>query len=308
MKTSDIALSLFILIVFVGLYAANVLAVGIQKVKKNWPLYRCNPTVMPFAGTFGHDVKSNFVYCVQNMQKDYMGHLLQPLNFNLGSLTSIGGELTDAISGLQGFIGRIRSDISGIVGKIFGVFLNMLIQIQKLIIDIKDTFGKITGIMAALLYTLSGTVMTTQSMWNGPPGEAVRAMCFHPGTKVLLANGSVVKMKHIEIGDVLQDGVVVEATMKIKNFDDKGNALCLFYNMPHGEEGENILVTGSHLVYDDSKKTFVRVSEHPDAIETTLTHKTLSCLVTSDNTIPIGNYRFHDWEDNQGVAISKYSL
>jgi hypothetical protein len=307
MRTSDIALSLFILIVFVGLYAANVLAVGIQKVKKNWPLYRCNPTVMPFAGTFGHDVKSNFVYCIQNMQKDYMGHILQPLNFNLGSLTSIGGELTDAVSGLQGFVGRIRSDISGIVGKIFGVFLNMLIQIQKIIIDIKDTFGKITGIMATLLYTISGTVMTTQSMWNGPPGETVKALCFHPDTIMQLDNGVMVRMKDIEIGDVLKEGIVVEATMKIKNFDDAGEPIHNFYLMPKGENENSILVTGSHLVYDDSKSDFVRVSEHPDSSPTNMTSKTLCCLVTSDNTIPIGSYRFHDWEDNNGVATSPYS-
>jgi len=306
MRTSDIVLSLFILLVFVGLYAANVLAVGIQKVKEDWPKYRCNPTVMPFAKTFGHDVQSNFVYCIQNMQKNYMGFLLEPLQYNLGSLANIGGGLGSAISNVQGFIGRIRSDITSIVGKIFGVFLNMLIQIQKILIDVKDTFGKLTGVMATMLYTFSGTVMTTESMWKGPSGELVRAMCFHPHTLVQLEDGSVTRMQNVEIGNRLKNGAVVEATMKIKNFDAQSNTIQNFYRLQSGEQDADIYVTGSHLIYDDQKHAFVEVHNYSSAVLTNESYKWLSCLITSDHTIPIGGYVFHDWEDNEGKPIAEY--
>ena len=306
MRTSDIALSLFILIVFVGLYAANILAVGIQRIKDDWPKYRCNPMVMPFAGTFGHEVKSNFVYCIQNMQKNYMGFLLEPLNFNLGALANIGGGLGTALTDVQGFIGKIRSDITSIVGQIFGVFLNMLIQIQKILIDVKDTFGKLTGVMATMLYVFSGSVMTTQSMWKGPPGELVRAMCFHPDTLVSREDGTIVHMKEVEIGDRLKNGATVEATMRIKNFDAQQNAVRNFYRIEGGEQRSDVLVTGSHLIYNNQTHSFVHVQNHPAAHAVALSHKWLSCLVTSDHTIPIGDHVFHDWEDNNGTPIAEY--
>jgi hypothetical protein len=44
-----------------------MLSVGIKKIKKNWPEYRCNPTIMPFASLFGQDTMTNFAFCVENL-------------------------------------------------------------------------------------------------------------------------------------------------------------------------------------------------------------------------------------------------
>ena len=70
MRSSDISLTITILLIFAGMYLYNILAVGIKNIQGNWPEYRCNPSVMPFAGMFGHEVGSNFTYCIQNMQSD----------------------------------------------------------------------------------------------------------------------------------------------------------------------------------------------------------------------------------------------
>ena len=300
MNSSEITKVILIFLVFGMLFAINILSVGIANIKKNWPLYRCNPTIMPFASFFGHDPKTNFTYCIQNMQSAYMGNILQPINYNLNALASVGTELSGAISSARGFIARLRTEISNIVGSIFGVFLNLIIQMQKILINIKDTFGKISGIMATLLYTLSGTVMTTQSMWNGPPGQMVRALCFDPNTMLKLNCGKEVKMKDVDIGDVLKNGTVVCATMKIKNYDRDGKPIHKYWKVPEGEAGSDIFVTGCHLVRHPQSGDFVPVSEHPDAIETEQSSKWFSCLITDNHTIPIGKHLFHDWEDNNG--------
>ena len=60
MKTSDLLNSIFIIAVFIGLYIANILAIGKKNIEKNWPIYRCSPLVMPFANMFGHDTMKNF--------------------------------------------------------------------------------------------------------------------------------------------------------------------------------------------------------------------------------------------------------
>ena len=48
MRSSDISLSILIILIFVGMYFYNILAVGIKNIQDNWPEYRCNPMVMPF--------------------------------------------------------------------------------------------------------------------------------------------------------------------------------------------------------------------------------------------------------------------
>ena len=176
MKSSDITLSVFIFLVFIAMYFYNILAVGIKNVQDNWQEYRCNPMVMPFAGTFGHDAGQNFTYCIQTMQSDYMGVLLQPINYAMSVTNSATGGIMNSVQSIREFINQLRNSITNIVGSIFGVFLNILIQFQFIIVKIKDTMSKIIGIMATMMYILQGSVMTMQSSWNGPPGDMVRFM------------------------------------------------------------------------------------------------------------------------------------
>ena len=49
MNSVDIIQSFFILLIFVSLFLVNILSVGIKNIEDDWPTYRCNPVVMPFA-------------------------------------------------------------------------------------------------------------------------------------------------------------------------------------------------------------------------------------------------------------------
>ena len=174
MNASDITLLTLIILIFVALYVVNVLAIGVENVKRNWPKYRCNPSVMPFAGMFGHDATENFTYCMQSVQSNYMGYLMQPFEYNLGVVGRLGGQLTGSIQNVRAFFAYIRNMITDIVQNVFGVFLNLIIEFQKVLIGIKDLFAKLIGILATLLYVLSGSIDTMKSAWNGPPGKLIR--------------------------------------------------------------------------------------------------------------------------------------
>lgn len=294
MKTSDITLTIFIFIVFIILYVFNVLSIGIKKVSDDWPNYRCNPTVMPFASIFGHDPISNFTYCIQNMQTSYMGYLMQPLHYNFNVLGNLGANLTNDINNVRAFINNLRNFITDIIQKIFGVFLNILIEFQRLTINIKDLFGKLIGIMGTLMFTLSGSIMTMQSAWAGPPGQLARALCFHPETKVELKNGDIIKMKDLPLNSILKNGARVCAVMNISNVNENGKQIEKLYTI------DGIVVSGSHLVYNTQLKRFIHVEELNEAVVTDIKCDNLACLITSDHTIPIGKWIFHDWEDNNG--------
>ena len=65
------------------------------------------------------------------------------------------------------FIDFFRNAVSGIVGDIYGMFVNVLTQFQKLIIKLKDTMMKIIGIVTLLV--IFWPIMSTGSFlknWN----------------------------------------------------------------------------------------------------------------------------------------------
>lgn len=267
---------------------------SVTEIRDNWPEYRCNPMYMPLST----DLESDFTYCVQNMQKNMMGTLLQPITYVLSNIGSMSGDFMNSINAVRDMFNKIRSLFTSIIQNIFGVFLNIIIELQKLTIGIKDLVGKIVGIMMTCMYLIDGSVKTMNSAWNGPPGQMVRALgnCFHPDTKVKLENGTISCMKDLNLGDVLENGSKVHAIMKIDNTDKKIKEE--LYVIPGaGVDNEDIYVTGSHLVLNKNGK-FIKVKKYINAKEQNdVKSDWYCCLITSDHIIQLGEETFWDWED-----------
>jgi hypothetical protein len=275
-----------------ALYIAGTYYItSLKDIKNNWSLYRCNPMYMPLSD----NIESDFVYCVQNMTKGIFGNLVQPLTYLTSSLTNITSSFTTEINSVRGMIDKIRTFMSSIVQSIFGVFLNLIIEFEKIIIGMKDLIGKTIGIMVTMMYVLDSSMLTMQSAWNGPSGQLVRALgkCFHPETKLKLKNGKIVYIKDINLGDILEDDSVVYSTMKIKNDNEK-----IYLLKGQGVNNEDIYVTGSHLVFDIKKQEFILVEKYSKAILSNIKLDWFSCLITDTHTIKIGSELFYDWEDH----------
>lgn len=176
MKLSDILTSFIIFAVFAGIYGYSILKAEFKNIQKDWPKYRCNPAIMPFAGSFGHDAGKNFTYCIQTMQGNYMSYLLTPVHYITSVLGHmIGGALKD-INYVRIKIFSLVSNITKIVTSIFSVFINIMIEFQKMIIKIKDVFSKTIGMMVSLIYIMSGGIMAGESIMAGPIGDTLDAV------------------------------------------------------------------------------------------------------------------------------------
>ena len=264
----------------------------IKEIKENWPKYRCNPVYMPLSD----DMSADFTYCIQNMQMDYMGYLLQPLTYLASTLTEMGAAFSESLQYVRNILSNIRSFITSIIESIYGVFLNIIIQFQLIIIKIKDILGKTVGIVLVIMYFIDGIIKSAKSGWNGPPGQMVRAMgsCFHPETKVKLKDGSVVLMQDLKLGDYLENGSRVKATMKVDNSDNKE---VLYKLVGSGVDGSDIYVTGSHMICNEDGK-YVEVKDYPGAVkQDEVKCVWYSCLVMDDHKIKIRDKHFWDWDD-----------
>lgn len=298
MRALDIFLSLFIFFLFIAIYVFNTLSVGMNTIRNNWPKYRCNPSIMPFASYFGHEPVSNFTYCIQNMQTSYMGYLLEPTHYVVSILQSTLSQLLNDINWIRIKIDSLTGNITNIFSSIFGIFINTIIEFQKIIIKLKDTFAKIIGVMASLVYIMDGGMQTGTSAMAGPIGSTLRFVCFHPNTPLVLQNGTIKTISSIDLGDILENGSKVLITLKIKANEETYDKDNCFYKLYSKHYDDYIYVTGHHLIQDPKTKEFMKVKYYKDAIrDDSIKSDYLSCLVTSDHRIKVGEHTFWDWDD-----------
>ena len=258
------------------------------EIKENWPLYRCNPMYMPLAD----NINENFVYCIQTMQTNYMGYLLQPLAFIVSTLGGTIGGLVEQINATRAMFDKIRTFVPDIFTNIFGSFSTLTIEFEKINIGIRDLLGKTTGLMVSIMYILDGSIKTMGSGYNFVAGIG---KCFHPNTLVELKNGKMKFMKDLDLGDILKNDSVVESVMKINN---KNNSIPFYIIKKAGVNNSDIYVTGSHYIYDNESNKFIPVEKYSNAkLAKDVKSEWFSCLITSDHKIQIGNETFWDWDD-----------
>ena len=298
MRFGDISKTIFIILIFFLLYFSTIFTSGIQKVKDDWPQYRCLPTFMPLAGYLGKDPVANFSYCVGNIQKDMMGFFLEPIQYVLGMVMGMIKWILERIQVIRVVVDKIRNMATKLFGNVYGMFVNVLIQFQKLIIKTKDTVMKLIGTIVMFIYMIQGAMHTGQSIMKGPIGKTLKAICFSENTHIKLESGKIVKMKDIHLGDILESGIEVYGTLKLKG--SKNNP---YYQIWSKKLNEYIFVTGDHKICPNEKinkddlNNYIDVKDFKDAKKTDYWDQTLCCLITDNHKIPIGEYTFWDWED-----------
>jgi hypothetical protein len=267
-------------------------------VKENWPLYRCNPPYW----VFSENIDDDFTYCVQNTQMNTMGDLLQPMTYLVSNLTAFSGDLSESLNNMRKMISGIRGFTGNIVQNIFGIFLNLIIEFQKMIIAIKDMVGKLIGVVMTILYVLDGSIKTINSVWNGPPGQLVKNIgsCFHPETKIKVKSGETYAMKDLPLGVELEDGGKVFAVLKVDNVKKEPLYKIKDINNKGTNKTDTIYVTGNHFILDPTTNKFIKVKDYKDAeLQTEVYSDWFSCLITTNRRIKIGKHIFWDWEDDE---------
>ena len=301
MKFSDITKTVLIVLIFVLLYVSSILTRSIQDTKDRWPEVRCSPTYMPLASYFGYDTMQNFTYCVGNIQKDTMGFFLEPIQYILGMVTGQIKYLLERINFIRTFFDKFKNMVGSLVGDVYGMLVNVLIQFQLLITKTKDTMMKLIGIIITFVYLIQGANLTGQSINNGPIGKTLREICFSGDTLIYLKNGSAKKMKDIHLGDILSNGTEVYGTLRLKGSSDNP-----YYKIWSETLQDYIYVTGDHKICNSIKNTpdkfnnldnYVEVKDYKLSEKTDYWDQTLYCLITDNHQIPIGEYTFWDWED-----------
>ena len=147
-------------------------------------------------------------------------------------------------------------------------------------------------IVGYITYIMSLTKQSVPSKPVFPPPPDIWPFCFEPDTLVNMNNGETKKMINIEIGDVLEGDIKVISVVQVKGQPENP-----FYCIKSKELETDILVTGTHKIFDEEQNKFIPVEEFKHAEKTIYWSPKMYCLITENHQIPIGEYTFWDWED-----------
>jgi len=138
-------------------YAVPVLAVflmgvihaseSIDKVRRNWNEYRCNPIYIPLAGVIRPDigVEENFQHCINMFGQSIFRLVIDALMSMFKDLGSGISELSGPLSIFRDLFSRIRKFMLSFAAMTFGKIANSASSISYILIKIRDVLKRFAG-------------------------------------------------------------------------------------------------------------------------------------------------------------------
>jgi hypothetical protein len=286
---------LLFLIILSILFTGFVLLLGSSSTKEiadDWPKYRCAPTVMPFAGFYGHDTAENFQFCLKNIfqgQADSM----------LGPFTGILGTFIGTLSTLIQSANSMRMQMATLVGGVTNITKDFQDRITQIMFRIQITTSRMKMLISRMFATFYSIIFMGMSGITAVSnfGDTflfgfLDTFCFPPETLIEIQESAVpVPISQVSIGHHLKPSGA-EVTSVLKFYSD-GQAMVKFAD---GTE-----VSTNHFMLHDGK--FIQAGDHPLALPSQPwsggLERPLFCLNTADHKLYVGKHIFLDYDETE---------
>lgn len=285
---SDYINVILITLCYIALCLYIVFMKSADEIKQNWNKYRCNPPYWIYSSNLTSDIE----YCIQNTMNSTTTTAQNEFTSSISMLSNMAATFNEANMSNQASSSLLGDSLGNIAGNIMGVMNNVMMSMTKIVGGLLNMTNQVVGIMMTLLFILDGSMKTMNSLWAGPPGQAVRFIgsCFRKDTLIQVRridDNKIVAIDSVCVGDILSNGDVVVQVLCLPNIHNE-----VFYNI------NDIFVTGEHYIYDFIRNKWIKVKESEEAILTKQIDPFVYSLVTKNHTIPIKNCLFWDWEDD----------
>lgn len=194
------------------------------------------------------------------------------------------------------------------MGRAFGITQAVMYIGMSLVIGVENFVEFIIRVVMIVMYIILGLMIllfflilpvlglilyTCYIIGSSPFGYLAKdvcgEICFDPQTRVKLQDGTVKWMDALLLGDVLEDGSLVEGILEVSAEQEPVYVL------------DGIRVSGAHLVWFEEEEEWIPVAEHPEALLSHQRCSRLLCLRTNSRTIPLEGlsktWSFRDWEE-----------
>jgi hypothetical protein len=176
----DLEKTIAIIVVFAVLIGNLATVIGKQQIQDNWPLYRCNPMLMPVASSFAPEgstvsTSDNFSYCVQDTMTQFAPNVLQPLQYVQSATMDVLSQLTASATETTKAQSSFSFNVGTMFGNMFNLFAGIMLHINLIMMKMQDTQGKLMGSIVTMMHIMTTVDNTFKSMWAGTPGTLMRS-------------------------------------------------------------------------------------------------------------------------------------
>jgi hypothetical protein len=261
---------------------------AISEVKKNWKMYRCDPTIMPFASFYGYNTVDNFNYCMGSIFTEHSSDITSSFSSVLGSFTGILSVLMESVNSIRTSVATLGGGINVIFQDFTDRISTFFFQIRMSAIRIKMLMQRMYATMFAVMYMGMSSLTAGVNFSNTILFSFLDTFCFEPTTEIVVKGKGSIPISDIQIGDILMP---TESRVTAKfHFHAHGQPMVKFQNGIH--------VSSNHYILHN--KNWIRSEYHPDAVCTgEYTGGSLLCLNTHDHQIPVKDYIFRDYDETE---------
>ena len=229
---------------------------------------------------------------IQDIATDLLNRILNimiPIQKIFIALMDTFGKIQGVmVSGLYTMLGSYYT-LQALMGAILELIIKMLITLVIIIVGLWilpftwPVATTMSAVFLAISIPLAIIVYFMTEVLHVKASAIPSLRCFDKNTKFTLSNYCVKNIQDICVGDVLLNGNIVTAKIKVLS-----TGLDMY-------KLNDIIVSGCHIV--KYSKKWIPVREHPDAIAIKYNEPYLYCLNTTTKTIVLNNLIFTDWDE-----------
>jgi len=176
---------------------------------------------------------------------------------------------------------------------IIGILLALMVILFFLLMPISSLILTMTAVVSVMVIAVSTAIAAAMVSELFTPGA-----CFDTGTRVEAADGTVLPIEKVAIGQILRGGGIVTATHRFETLD-------------RAYRHDGIAVTGDHLVHREQsdERVFVRNDGRFKPDVGLAVSREVWCLTTTNRQIPVRgdsgkSILFADWEEISDIDVS----
>ena len=285
---------IFLMILFIGLFAAVESMSTAAQTSNNWSEVRCEPQNMLLAGLYGHDANENFQFCLQQIIQGSTKSSTAPFAQGMGGFTTVLQNLMSSANSFRTTLATMAGGIIKIIGEFKARMTALMGRVKLTASRMKAMMYRVYGTMFAVMYMGMSAQTGIANFGDTFIFKFIDTFCFAPDTRVIMANESEESISRLQLGDILKGGSVVEAIIECPGSAD-------IYEI------YGIRVSGRHRIWSSDLSRFICVKDHPDAKKSNVPEPVLWTLITSNREIPVKGLhkndkngqvvRFADWEE-----------
>jgi hypothetical protein len=118
----------------------------------------------------------NFNECVAKNITDSAAQSMGPTNTMVGGMTTLLSDLSDSLNAARQASSTLRSGISDATADVMDRTVGVTVPIHQMMLSVKDSFGKMQGILAASLFTMMGTYDTLKALMGAILGLVIKTL------------------------------------------------------------------------------------------------------------------------------------